>query len=313
MGSVNFSNNPRQDLLDHYYTYLSKYRDLAIETIGRHRVYTQGFLEWLAYDSEPDKLNNLTLESVQKFVFYYGKGHGARSRAWMHYALRSFLDFCYANEYVVRDLSPAIPSVRRVKLSHVPFGIDQKNIIKLLQSIDQTTPADIRDYTIILLLATYGVRGVQIRKLKLEHILWQKSQINFPPAKGGKQIIQPLTDDAGNALLRYLQDGRPHPTSYTQVFLTLKNPSHPLNDSGSLSSIVARRLRNAMISMPNDASHGSHIFRHGFATRMINHNQSIKTIADMLGHRSLNSTFIYTKVDFQTLQNIPLEWPEVIS
>lgn len=313
MVSVNFSNNSGQELLDRYHTYLCKYRDLAVETIDRHRVYTQWFLEWLDNDKAPNKSNNLTLEDIQNFVFHYGKKHGARSRAWMHYALRSFLNFCYANGYVDRDLSPAVPSVRRIKLSHVPFGIDQENIIKLLQSINQATPAGIRDYAMILLLATYGVRGVQIRQLKLEHVLWRKSQILFPPAKGGKQIIQPLTDEAGNALLHYIQDRHSHRTSCSQVFLTVTNPIRPLNNPGTLSNIVATRLKNAAILIPNHASHGSHIFRHGFASCMINHNQSIKTIADMLGHRSLDSTFIYTKVDLQTLKNVPLEWPEVIS
>jgi site-specific recombinase XerD len=312
MVSVNFSNHSGQDLLDRYHAYLCNYRDLAVETMDRHRVYTQWFLEWLDNENDPDKSNNLTFEGIQKFIFHYGKNHGARSRAWMHYALRSFLHFCYINGYVDRDFSPAIPSVRRLKLSHVPFGIDQEKIFTLLQSINKATPADIRDYAMIQLLATYGVRGVQIRKLKLEHILWRKSQIQFPAAKGGKQTIQPLTDDAGNALLRYIQKSRPYSTSYPQVFLTLSNSIRPLNSPSTLSNIIAYRLRKAHISIPTEASHGSHIFRHGFATRMINNNQSIKIIADMLGHRSIDSTFIYTKVDFQTLQNIPLEWPEVI-
>ncbi len=136
MISENFSNNSGQDLLERYNAYLCNYRDLAVETIDRHRVYTQRFLEWLNNENGPDKSSNLTLESIQKFAFHYGKSHGARSRAWMHYALRSFLKFCHINGYVDRDLSPVIPSVRRIKLSHTPFGIDQENIIKLLQSIN---------------------------------------------------------------------------------------------------------------------------------------------------------------------------------
>jgi site-specific recombinase XerD len=56
---------------------------------------------------------------------------------------------------------------------------------------------------------------------------------------------------------------------------------------------------------------GSHAFRHGFASRMLEHGQSLKTIADMLGHRDINTTFIYTKVDLKTLRQLPFDWPQV--
>ena len=72
--------------------------------------------------------------------------------------------------------------------------------------------------------------------------------------------------------------------------------------------MVTQRLRRAGVSKPKG---GSHVFRHGFATRMLQHGQSIKTIADMLGHRNINTTFIYTKVDLETLKQVSLDWPEV--
>lgn len=56
-------------------------------------------------------------------------------------------------------------------------------------------------------------------------------------------------------------------------------------------------------------SKGSHAFRHGFATRMVNKGHSLKEVADVLGHRHLSTTFIYTKVDFNALQQVALDWP----
>jgi site-specific recombinase XerD len=72
--------------------------------------------------------------------------------------------------------------------------------------------------------------------------------------------------------------------------------------------MVAHRMRQAGVSGPPS---GSHTFRHAFAMRMLKHGQSLKTIADMLGHRHINTTFIYTKVDLETLRQLPLDWPEV--
>jgi site-specific recombinase XerD len=72
--------------------------------------------------------------------------------------------------------------------------------------------------------------------------------------------------------------------------------------------MVAQRLHEAGVHPPRAGSHG---FRHGFATRMLQNGQSLKAIADLLGHRNINTTFIYTKVDLAALHQLPLEWPEV--
>ena len=74
-----------------------------------------------------------------------------------------------------------------------------------------------------------------------------------------------------------------------------------------MTAIVARAMRRAGVT---EITRGSCSFRHAFATRMLQHGQSLKVIADMLGHRDINTTFIYTKVDLKTLSSLPLDWPE---
>ncbi len=118
--------------------------------------------------------------------------------------------------------------------------------------------------------------------------------------------MEPLNEEVGESLLDYLRDGRPQ-ALYPEVFLTVHPPYRPLRAASRVSTIVAERMRQAGVSRPK----GSHAFRHGFATRMLQHGQSIKTIADLLGHRNINTTFIYTKVDIETLRQLPLDWPEV--
>jgi site-specific recombinase XerD len=166
-----------------------------------------------------------------------------------------------------------------------------------------------RDYAIIQLLFTYGVRGGQVRALRLEQIDWAQSRILFAASKGGKDSCLPLTAEVGESLLDYLQNARP-PTSDPQVFLTTRAPYHPLPRSSSLSVIIERRIQTAGIEIP---SKGAHAFRHGFATRMLEQGQPLKAIADVLGHRYLGTTFIYTKVDFNSLQQVALEWPKEVS
>jgi integrase/recombinase XerD len=148
---------------------------------------------------------------------------------------------------------------------------------------------------------------------KERRLLWHYNRyflipilLHFTALKHGKGILQPLTDEEGETLLDYLQHTRPE-SSYSEVFLTLRAPYRPMQYSTTLSEIIARRMRAAGISAP---TYGAHAFRHRFASRMLEHGHSLKSIADMIGHRCIQTTFIYTKVDFQALNQVALDWPE---
>jgi site-specific recombinase XerD len=110
-------------------------------------------------------------------------------------------------------------------------------------------------------------------------------------------------------LLRYIREGRENSVSQPEVFLTSRPPFHPLRSSAALSQIIRDRLLQAQIGLPEGVSRGTHSFRHGFATRLTG-KLPLKHIADMLGHRDLASTFIYSKVDLQALRETALPWPE---
>ena len=166
-----------------------------------------------------------------------------------------------------------------------------------------------RDYAIVHLLYTYGVRGGQVRTLQLEDIDWAHNQILFKASKGGKDSRLPLTAEVGESLLDYLQHSR-SPSSSPQVFLTCRAPYHPLPYSSSLSAIGERRIQAAGIEL---RSKRAHAFRHGFATRMLHQGHSLKAVADVLGHRHLSTTFIYTKMDCNVLKHVALEWPQEVS
>ena len=122
-------------------------------------------------------------------------------------------------------------------------------------------------------------------------------------------MVGPLTPAVGNRWLDYLRHGRPA-GPWREVFLTARAPYRPLAATATLPDRVAIRMAQAGVTAP---SNGTHTFRHAFGTRLLQHGQSLKTIADLLGHRSLNSTAIYTKVDSDTLHSVGRPWPEVTS
>ncbi len=206
----------------------------------------------------------------------------------------------------MQNHASAIPTLRTYKLQTVPRTISDDMATNVLNAIDQKTDIGRRDFAIIMLLYTYGVRAAQIRALTFEDINWRKSELQFRALKHGKGIVVPLTSEVAKSLLDYIRLTRPK-FSYTQVFLTAKAPYQPLKSSRVIRQIIAKYMRPLNKDAP---SYGAHLFRHCFASRLINDQQSIKSIADLLGHRFIQTTFIYTKVDFHNLNQVPLEWPE---
>jgi len=296
-------------LLDAYLKWMRRYQHASEGTLEVRCHSVVQFLRWLGPEATPERLSGLTAERIEGFFLSYAQGMGRSARRSMQAALRTFLRFCLHQGSIHRPLDLAVPTLRTYKLATVPRGLSDTEAQRVLRCINRCTQVGRRDYAIVQLLYSYGVRGGQIRALQLDDIDWAHNQILFKASKHGKDSRLPLTPEVGQSLLDYLQHSRP-PSSSLQVFLTCRAPYHPLPYSNSLSAIVERHIRAAGVDSP---SKGAHAFRHGFATRMLHQGHSLKAIADVLGHRHLSTTFIYTKVEFNALKQVALEWPQEVS
>jgi len=304
---------PRQEiyhpLLDAYLKWMRRYQHASEGTLKLRSHSIAQFLRWLGPEATPEGLSGLTAERIEDFFLSYAQGMGRSARRSMQSALRTFLRFCLHQGYIDRPLDLAVPTLRTYKLATVPRGLSDSEAQRVLRCINHSNNVGRRDYAIVQLLYTYGVRGGQVRALCLEDIDWAHNQILFKASKHGKDSRLPLTAEVGESLLDYLQKSRP-PYCYPHVFLTCRAPYHPLPHSSSLSAMVERRIRAAGIEL---CSKGAHAFRHCFATRMLHKGHSLKAVADVLGHRHLGTTFIYTKVDFNALKQVALQWPQEVS
>jgi len=297
------------ELVDEHAAYGYRVRNLADATVNELRLYVNRFLEAQPSSLSPTELfASLSPKGIQRFVFEYPDSYGPDSRRWMQRALRSFLKFCHSRGYVSHDLSIAVPGCCSRRLSSVPRGIDDETVRLLLESTDDGSSTGVRDRAVIQLIATYGVRGIQARQLRLDDIDWRADLVRFSAVKGGMAVVQHLTPKVGNSLLAYIQEARPNTAPYSEVFLTSRPPFRPFRSSSGFSSIISRRLRQIGVELPEGVSRGTHSFRHSFASRMVG-KVPLKHIADMLGHRDLSSAYIYTKVDFEALSQAALPWP----
>ncbi len=298
-----------QPLLDSYIEWLRDYQHAAPGTLDIRAHSLSQFLQWLGPQATAEGMSALTPETVERFFLSYAQKMGRSARRSMQSALRTFFRFCLHRGFVQRPLDFAVPTLRTYKLATVPRALTDEQAQKVLNRINRGNNAGRRDYAICQMLYTYGVRGGQVRALRLQDIDWATDRITFKALKNGKDSLLPLTSEVGQSLLDYLKNARPF-SVYQEVFLTTRAPYHHLANSGTLSSIVARHIHAAGI---NSHSKGAHIFRHSFATRMLQKGHSLKEIADVLGHRHLGTTFIYTKVDFNALKQVGLAWPREVT
>jgi len=294
-------------LHERYDRYALTVRSVSPELVRKRSVYLERLFRFLGPPPSAAALfAGLDPKTIEAFVVDYAPRHGPGSRRDMHATLRVFLRFAYEEQFLAQDLSELVPTVRRRVGARLPRALPEDCIAALEASIERCSAEGKRDAAIVCLLATYGVRGAQIRALRLEHIDWENGRIRFPVCKRGRAVEQYLTARAGNRLADYIANGRPQ-SSCREVFL-VQSTGTALPSSQALSRIIEGRLREADVCVPAGVSRGTHGFRHAFATRLVGR-VPFKYLADMLGHRSPRSTLVYSKVDVQSLQQAALPWP----
>lgn len=293
---------PYSWLLDPYERHLRRECQFSEKTVKKCVTEIRSLLECMGRRCHKRSFTVLSAESIEKFVKHFlQKSTDTEKVASI---LRRFFGYCALKRYTQTDFSALVPTIRRYRHSSLPKGIEDSVLERVLQSIQRDTPEGARDYAIMTLMMAYGIRGISAAQLSLEDLDWQCSRIRIRAQKGGKEVVLPLMQAVGHALIAYLQH-RPGQTQQRNVFLATKAPYGPL-DSGAISQIARRAFRNAGIKQ---TGYGSRSFRHSWAIRALAHDSPIKAIADVLGHRYIDTTYIYAKADLKSLRQVALPWP----
>jgi len=224
--------------------------------------------------------------------------------------VRSFLRFLTMRGILQKDLSAELPTIRVHRDASIPSVWDHQLIVRLLGAIDRSSAKGKRDYAILLLACRLGLRAGDIRTLKLDHLHWEDSRIEITQSKTTTPLSLPLTEEVGEALIDYLRSGRPK-TAHREVFLKLNPPFDPFGRTNNLYDVVTYWRQLAGITFRSPQKRGIHSLRHTLATRLLEQGTPFPTIADILGHTSLESTRIYAKADVEALRSVALDPEEV--
>jgi integrase/recombinase XerD len=273
-------------------------RGLASTTIGSYIDRTRIFLRWAS-----DRYNDLSLVSLKDVDDFLG---GNREAGWhlstitTHcISLRAF--FIFAEE---RGLCPpgiwrGIESPRLPQYTELPKGPSWADIRRLIRSVNGRTPLELRSRAMFLLYSIYGLRASEVARLRLDDFDWRSETFCVHRAKRGGIQQFPVQYEVGEAILDYLQHGRPRCASRF-IFLTLQVPYRPLT-SGAMWDIVGKRMKKLGIQ---SVHHGPHSLRHACATHLLKKGSSLKEIADFLGHRTTQCVAIYAKYDQRSLRKV---------
>lgn len=305
-----------------YGAYLQQARGVAHSTSRNHRRTAAEFLTHLGYAKHPTRLGSITAQDLERFVCAVGKRNSRASLQHVVAHLRGFLRYLTARGEVASGLERQIDTPRVYRGEQLPRALPWDTVQALLKTIDRTTPMGRRDYTILLLIATYGLRACDIVRLTLNDVEWRTGRIRIVQQKTRSALCLPLPDDIGTALLDYLRHGRPalgvrrqrvqfrgHATSCRELFLRQRTPTRGLKPT-AISMIFQHWVKRSRLTIP---SWGVHCLRHSYAAHLLRSGLSLKTIGDLLGHRSLESTSVYIRLGVEALREVALDPPAEIT
>ena len=215
--------------------------------------------------------------------------------------LRVFLRYVNREGVIAKDLSSLVEFPQSYRHAGVPRSISLEQVERVLAGIDRRSGSGKRDYAMLLLLATYGLRAAEVASLTLDDIDWRNERLKICDRKAGNTTTYPLSAAVGAAIVDYLKNGRPAATC-REMFMRSCAPLAPIG-SAAVVSRAAYFIRKAGISVPRA---GSHVLRHSCVQRLLNAHFSLKHIGDYVGHRSASSTQIYGKIAVEQLREVAL-------
>lgn len=292
---------PHQSLIDKYASYMRELEGFAPATIEQKVRVVRGFLGLCC--PPPSSLAQLTPHDVERFIQRRARrlGRSAIQAAVGH--LRGFLRFCQDRGLCPRGLDD-IDRPHRYRDEHPPRAVAWRQAQQLLASIDRSTRLGCRDHAILYLMTHFGLRPGEIGALRLEDADLQARVLRIRQSKVHAELTLPLASQAARVLDRYLRYGRPR-TDRTELFLTVAAPLGPMTRHG-VSDLFHRQVERSRLPLTQHSPYG---LRHGFAMRLLERGVGVATIGNLLGHRSLESTAVYLRLNTEALRDVGLAVP----
>jgi len=294
-------------IVQDYDAWLRDLRGLHPETRTKRTTHALRFLTALGASADHETLRRLSARDVDAYLKQCCDGLRRASIEDYTVCLRDFLRYLYRSGRTALDLRGTVIGPRLYDHEDIPSALRPEEVKRVLEVTHEDRSAiGLRDYAVLMLLATYGLRAAEIVRLRLEDIDWRRDVLRVWHSKTGTYSELPLLREAGEAVLRYLQKARPR-SVHREVFLRLHAPHRPFKEGSILNGITSARLKAAGITP--QGRKGPHAFRHARAVSLLRSGVPLKVIGDVLGHTSAEAIGVYLKLATDDLRAVGLELP----
>lgn len=248
----------------------------------------------------------ITPERVRRFFAAQAKNHKTPSSLGVVVSsLRGYFRWRATLGDRTHTLVGALAYPANWQQASLPKSLEPAEVEQLEAALGQRGPSMLRADAIVRCALDLGLRSGEVARLSLDDIDWDAGTITLRRTKGRREDVMPLPEATGQAIAAYLRDERPK-TRHRMIFARHMTPrERPIGPD-----LVRNTIRQAYAraGLPHTRSH---LLRHTMASRLLAGGASLKEVADMLRHRSLNTTLIYAKLDSGRLVEMALPWPGI--
>jgi integrase/recombinase XerD len=295
----------RGALLTDSEAYLIKQRGLSPRTVYHTLRFADRFLDHRFGDGAIDP-HAISAADVVAFIQHLlMRKHPFRDKTPATH-LRTFFQYLFGRGITITNLALCMPKVNKRWDARLPRHLSPDKVEAVLESVRTDPRHGMRDYAMLLLMARLGLRAPEVIMIQLDDIDWRVGEL-LVRGKGQRHDRLPIPSDVGEAVSRYLREGRVSTTSRA-LFVTLRAPNRPFKNGQIINAILKGALAATGVKPPTPYV-GSHVLRHRLATEMLRAGASLEEIGDVLRHRSRASTMIYVRLDIEGLRSIAQPWP----
>jgi len=277
-------------------------RGLALSTRLERTRMLEPFLRKYC-QSKSDTLTSIRPQDLRTFICERFEHLRPVSAGSLAIALRGYLRYRAICGDQVEQLLPIIASPAHWRLGPLPQTLSPSQVDNLLDSFPAELPSRLRGYAIVRCVVDLGLRANEVINIELDDIDWSAGTLRIGRNKSRRVQVLPLPQLTGEAIAKYLHSERPQ-TCSRHVFVRHVAPV----DIAIKSDVVRNTIRAAFLRC-GITNTRVYAIRHTLASRLLSEGATLKEVADVLRHQSLDTTLIYAKVDRTRLSAVVMPWP----
>lgn len=291
-------------LVGDYDSHLDSVCGLADATRLYRRRYARDFVQFVFGSGRMD-WRRVRIEHARDFIAQYGTHNRTAAAQVAAVSLRSFLRWLQFQGRVNSRLVASVPHFRQWRCESLPTVMSDVQLNLFLATFDRSHATGRRDFAMALCLSDLGMRVSEVADLQIDHVDAESGVFRLAAGKARRERLLPMPRRVRQAVLAYIRRGRPQ-TEELRLFVRHGVPV----GTAVTSELIRGVMRRAFAVVPGcERLTGTHVLRHTAATRWQWAGADLKRVADILGHRSLDTTAIYTKLDLDRLTEVALPWP----